>query len=61
MMTDSSGAVVWRATYMPFGEVYLITGSESYDYRFPGQGPQGAEEWGEETRCRPERGKAQIP
>jgi uncharacterized protein RhaS with RHS repeats len=37
MMTDSSGAVVWRATYMPFGEIYSITGSESYDYRFPGQ------------------------
>ncbi len=36
-MTDDSGAVVWRATYMPFGEVYSITGSESDYYRFPGQ------------------------
>ncbi|MGH6923325.1 MAG: hypothetical protein ACRED5_06260 [Propylenella sp.] len=37
MMTDASKAIVWRATYMPFGEVYSITGSASLDYRFPAQ------------------------
>ncbi|KSV75915.1 hypothetical protein N185_15835 [Sinorhizobium sp. GW3] len=37
MMTDASKAVVWRATYLPFGEVYSITGSLTLDQRFPGQ------------------------
>ena len=37
MMTDASGSIVWRAIYMPFGDVYSITGSASLNYRFPGQ------------------------
>lgn len=37
MMTDESGAIVWQAKYLPFGEVSSITGSAVLDYRFPGQ------------------------
>jgi RHS repeat-associated protein len=37
MMTDESRAVVWRATYLPYGEVFAITGAAALDYRFPGQ------------------------
>ena len=37
MMTDDTAAVVWRASYLPFGEVASITGSATLDYRFPGQ------------------------
>src|SRR5205814_542941 len=37
MMTDAADAVVWQASYLPYGEVYSITGSASLDYRFPGQ------------------------
>lgn len=37
MMTDASKAVVWRATYLPFGEPYTIIGSATIDQRFPGQ------------------------
>ncbi len=37
MMTDAGNTVVWRAKYLPYGEVYSITGPASLDYRFPGQ------------------------
>ncbi|MCC6736803.1 MAG: hypothetical protein IT534_11850 [Bauldia sp.] len=37
MMTDENKDTVWQATYLPFGEVFLLTGSETLDYRFPGQ------------------------
>ncbi|WP_426213700.1 RHS repeat-associated core domain-containing protein [Mesorhizobium abyssinicae] len=37
MMTDETDAVVWRAKYLPYGEVYSITGPASLDYRLPGQ------------------------
>ncbi len=37
MMTDGAKNVVWRATYLPHGEVYTITGSATLDQRFPGQ------------------------
>jgi RHS repeat-associated protein len=37
MMTDDTDAVVWQASYLPYGEVYSIAGSASIDYRFPGQ------------------------
>jgi RHS repeat-associated protein len=36
-MTDGSEAVVWNATYRPFGEIVSITGSASNNLRFPGQ------------------------
>jgi RHS repeat-associated protein len=36
-MTDGSQAVVWDATYSPFGEVHSITGSATLNLRFPGQ------------------------
>lgn len=37
MMTDSAKNVVWRATYLPYGEAYTILGSATLDQRFPGQ------------------------
>ncbi|NSZ57477.1 RHS repeat protein [Agrobacterium tumefaciens] len=37
MMTDSAKNVVWRATYLPYGEAYTILGSAALDQRFPGQ------------------------
>ena len=37
MMTDSARKVVWRATYLPYGEAYTILGSATLDQRFPGQ------------------------
>lgn len=37
MMTDDTSAVVWQASYLPFGEVASITGPANLDYRFPGQ------------------------
>lgn len=37
MMTDSARNVVWRATYLPYGEAYTILGSTTLDQRFPGQ------------------------
>ncbi len=37
MMTDAGNTVVWRAKYLPYGEVYSISGPASLDYRFPGQ------------------------
>ena len=37
MMTDGSKNIVWKATYLPFGGVYTITGSETLNHRFPGQ------------------------
>ncbi len=37
-MADSTGSIVWRATYESFGTVYQILGSlASNDNRFPGQ------------------------
>lgn len=36
-MTDADGAVVWQASYDPFGAVKAITGPASLDLRFPGQ------------------------
>nr|WP_271204348.1 RHS repeat-associated core domain-containing protein [Methylopila jiangsuensis] len=37
LMSDASKAVVWRASYEPFGAVRSITGPASLDLRFPGQ------------------------
>ncbi|MGQ2906051.1 MAG: RHS repeat-associated core domain-containing protein [Neoaquamicrobium sediminum] len=37
MMTDNAKAVVWEASYLPFGAVDTLSGSASLDYRFPGQ------------------------
>lgn len=37
MMTDATGAIVWQADYLPFGEVRTSTGPAALDYRFPGQ------------------------
>jgi RHS repeat-associated protein len=37
MMTDDNANVVWQAKYLPYGEVYSVTGPASLDYRFPGQ------------------------
>ncbi len=37
LMTDSSGAVIWKASYEPFGTVTLVTGSATENQRFPGQ------------------------
>ena len=36
-MTDSSGNVVWRADYLPFGEENLITGTTENDIKFVGK------------------------
>jgi len=36
-MTDESGAVVWRAVYMPFGEENSIAGSAANNKRFAGK------------------------
>ena len=37
LMTDGSAAVVWQASYLPYGEVVSITGTATLDQRFPGQ------------------------
>ncbi|WP_333899140.1 RHS repeat-associated core domain-containing protein [Agrobacterium pusense] len=37
MMTDSAKNVIWRATYLPYGEAQTILGSATLDQRFPGQ------------------------
>ena len=37
VMTDTSGNVVWKATYEPFGAVSTITGSVTENRRLPGQ------------------------
>ena len=37
LMTDASGAVIWDAAFMPFGEQVSATGSASTDHRFQGQ------------------------
>lgn len=37
MMTDMNQQVVWKASYLPFGEVRQITGSKELNNRFPGQ------------------------
>jgi len=37
LLTDSGGSVVWRGDYDPFGKVNNITGSVTYNLRFPGQ------------------------
>jgi RHS repeat-associated protein len=36
-MTDAAKAVVWTATWLPWGGVHAITGSASLDARLPGQ------------------------
>lgn len=36
-MMDAAKVFVWRATFLPFGDVHSITGSASNDNRFPGQ------------------------
>ena len=36
-MTDATKAVVWKASYEPFGAVRSIIGSAALDLRFPGQ------------------------
>ncbi|MCJ2873107.1 RHS domain-containing protein [Rhizobium pusense] len=36
MMTDSARNVVWRATYLPYGEAYTILGSATFDQRLSG-------------------------
>jgi len=37
MLTDGTQAIVWEATYLPFGEVYQSSGTASINLRFPGQ------------------------
>lgn len=37
VMTDSSGNVVWRADYKPFGEENSVTGTAANDLRFVGK------------------------
>jgi RHS repeat-associated protein len=37
MVTNSAGEPVWQAVWKPFGEEESITGSLTYDARFPGQ------------------------
>ncbi|WP_158813296.1 RHS repeat-associated core domain-containing protein [Methylocapsa sp. S129] len=37
MVTDSTGASVWQAVWTPFGAPLSITGTLTYDARFPGQ------------------------
>jgi len=37
LMTDESGAVVWSADYMPFGEAEVTVGGMENNIRFPGQ------------------------
>ncbi|WP_158813304.1 RHS repeat-associated core domain-containing protein [Methylocapsa sp. S129] len=37
MVTDSTGASVWQAIWTPFGAPQAITGTLTYDARFPGQ------------------------
>ena len=36
-MTNSTGASVWSAVWLPFGGAYAITGTETNTARFPGQ------------------------
>ncbi len=36
-MTDSSGSVVWRGDYLPFGEENIISGTLENDFRFVGK------------------------
>jgi RHS repeat-associated protein len=37
MMTDKNQNVVWNGEFLPFGEVYSITGTITNNLRFPGQ------------------------
>jgi RHS repeat-associated protein len=37
MVTNAAGAPVWTALWKPFGEPYSITGTLTYNARFPGQ------------------------
>ena len=46
MATDSTGAVVWAASYLPFGGIDLVwidTGALEQNLRFPGQWFQAGE------------------
>ena len=36
-ITDSSGKVVWKGNYLPFGKVNMSTGNVTNLFRFPGQ------------------------
>jgi len=36
-MVDASGAVVWRAAYLPFGKAIVATADVENNLRFPGQ------------------------
>jgi YD repeat-containing protein len=37
MVTNGAGASIWQAIWTPFGAAWSITGSLTYDARFPGQ------------------------
>lgn len=37
MMSDSTKASVWNATWLPFGGAHSLTGTAANDTRFPGQ------------------------
>jgi RHS repeat-associated protein len=37
LMTDETASQVWEGEYLPFGEVYSVTGSVDNNLRFPGQ------------------------
>ena len=41
VMTDAAGAVVWRAEYGPFGELFPSVTTQENDLRFPGQWADG--------------------
>jgi uncharacterized protein RhaS with RHS repeats len=37
IITDDTGSVVWRAEYLPFGKVNILTEQIENNLRFPGQ------------------------
>jgi RHS repeat-associated protein len=37
IITDDSGSVVWKAEYLPFGNVNILTADIKNNLRFPGQ------------------------
>jgi len=38
-LTDTSGQVVWKASYHPFGKTSITTGGPTFNLRFPGLSP----------------------
>jgi len=36
-LVDGTGAVVWQAAYLPFGQTQIVTGTVTNNLRFPGQ------------------------